>query len=48
MEYGSWSPKDADGKLDLDQIGSILIGCNTQKLDKLTLEVRNVELLVFE
>jgi hypothetical protein len=48
MDYGSWSPKDADGKLDLDQIGSILIGCNTQKLDKLTLEVRNVELLVFE
>jgi hypothetical protein len=48
MEYGSWSPKDADGKLDLDQIGSILIGCNTQKLDKLTLEVRNVELLAFD
>ncbi|MBM3473102.1 MAG: hypothetical protein FJX75_07550 [Armatimonadetes bacterium] len=47
LDYGSWSPKDADGTLDLDQIGEILIGCNTQKLEKLTLEVRNVELLAF-
>jgi hypothetical protein len=48
MGWGSSSPADGDGKLDLDQVGSILVGCNTQKLDKLTLEVRNVELLAFD
>ncbi len=45
--YGPWSPKDADGKLDLDDIGGLLIGCNT-KLDKLTLEVRKVEVVGFQ
>jgi hypothetical protein len=48
MGWGSFSAADPDGKLDLDRIGSILVGCNTKRLDKLTLEVRNVELLAFD
>jgi len=48
LGWGTFSPPDADHKLDLDQIGSILIGCNTRKLDQLTFEVRHVELLAFE
>jgi hypothetical protein len=48
MGWGTFSAADPDGKLDLDGIGSILIGCNTQGVDKLTLEVRNVELLAYD
>jgi len=45
--YGPWSAKDEDGKLDLDDVGGLLIGCNTG-LDKLTLEVRKVEVVGFD
>jgi hypothetical protein len=45
--YGPWSARDADGKLDLDQIGGLLVGCNT-KLGQLTLEVRRLEVVTFE
>ncbi len=45
--YGTWSPQDADGKLDLDDIGGLLMGCNT-KLDKLTREVRKVDVVGFK
>jgi hypothetical protein len=48
MTWGSYSPADPNGRLDLDQITSLLIGCNTEKLERLTLEVRNVELLAFD
>jgi hypothetical protein len=45
--YGPWSAKDEDGRLDLDDVGGLLIGCNTG-LDKLTLEVRKVEVVGFD
>ncbi|MGQ9731719.1 MAG: hypothetical protein ACUVX8_10660 [Candidatus Zipacnadales bacterium] len=48
LSWGSHSAADANGHLDLDQIASIMIGCNTRRLEKLTLEVRNVELLAFD
>jgi len=47
LAWGSFSASDPNGKLDLDQVRTLLFGCNT-KLDKLTLEVRNVELVGYE
>ena len=47
LVWGSFSAQDPNGKLDLDQVSGLLVGCNT-KLDKLTLEVRKVELVGYE
>lgn len=47
MVWGSFSPADPTKTLDLDQVGRLMIGCNT-KLDRLTFDVRNVELLAFD
>ena len=47
MTWGPFSQPDPDKRLDLDQIGRLMIGCNT-KLDRLTFDVRNVELLAFD
>ncbi len=47
MTWGSFSPPDPNQTLDLDQVARLMIGCNT-KLDGLTLEVRNVELVAFD
>lgn len=46
LAHGSWSPADANGKLDLDQIAALRVGVNTRR-DILTLEVRNVEAVRF-
>ncbi len=48
LTWGSYSPADENRRLDLDRIDGLMIGCNTRKLEKLTLEVRNVELLAFD
>jgi hypothetical protein len=47
LGWGPWSPKDPNEKLDLNSIMGLMIGCNTA-LDKLTLEVRKVELVAFD
>jgi len=43
LHWGSWSGKDANGKLDLDKIASLLVGLNTDK-DDVVLQVRKVKL----
>lgn len=48
LTWGSFSPADPNRKLDLDRVAAILIGCNTVKMERLTFEVRNVELLGFD
>ena len=47
MSWGSFSKPDPDGKLTLDRIAGMLVGCNTA-LDELTFEVRNIELVAFD
>jgi hypothetical protein len=47
MSWGSFSAPDPNNALDLDQVTRLLVGCNT-KLDAVTLEVRNVELVAFD
>jgi len=44
MGWGSFSPPDANGKLDTDAIRNLLIGLNTGE-DAVWLEVRNVQLV---
>lgn len=41
---GSFAPADPDGKLDLDQISVLRVGCNT-KGQHVTLRLKNVELV---
>jgi hypothetical protein len=47
MSWGSFSAPDPNNALDLEQVDRLLVGCNT-KLDGVTLEVRNVELVAFD
>ncbi len=44
LSWGSHSRKDPNGKLDLDAIGTLMIGINTKR-DTTWLEIRNVELI---
>ena len=46
MTWGSYSPADPNGKLDLDKIATLMIGMNTPK-DDVLLEVRNMRLVRF-
>ncbi len=46
LRYGDYSPKDANGRLDLDRVASLMIGCNTPR-NTVMLEVRNVEAVSF-
>ncbi len=47
MMYGSYSPPDANGRLDPDRIARLMIGCNTRR-NAVTLEVRNIEAVRFD
>jgi len=46
LVHGSWSPADANGKLDLDRLAALRVGVNTPR-DTLSLEVRNIEAVRF-
>ncbi len=47
LAWGSYSPKDPNGALDLKAVRSLMIGLNTPR-DKAWLEVRNVKLVRLE
>jgi hypothetical protein len=46
LEWGSFSTADPDHRLDLDQVRTLMVGCNTPD-DRLSLHVRNLELVSF-
>lgn len=46
LAWGSYSPPDPDGRLDLGRIRTLLIGLNTPR-DEVKLSVRNLELVGF-
>ena len=48
LVWGTHSPADDNNKLDADRITRAMIGCNTKKLEKFRLEVRDVELVAFD
>ena len=46
LAAATFAPPDPNGRLDLDQIANLRIGCNTVK-DQVVLRLRNVALVKF-
>lgn len=45
LQWGTYSPVDPNGRLDLDAIATLVIGVNTPRDGEIVLEVRNLELV---